>query len=91
MATKKFQLAVYRAKANKAPFELIVDEDKTVSIPPPSTDVILDVSEATSVREQLRLLAGDQYGPLMEALGDEPGSILKPLMADLTEYFGLGE
>lgn len=91
MAAKKYQLAVYRAKAKKAPFELIIDEDKTITIPPPSTDVILDVAEATSPREQLRLLAGDQYEPLMEVLGDEPGSILKPLLNDLTNHFDLGE
>lgn len=91
MTAKKYQLAVYRSKAMKKPFELIVDEDKSILIPPPSTDVILDVAEATTPREQLRLLAGDQYEPLMEVIGEESGSILKPLMTDLTEYFGLGE
>lgn len=91
MPAKKYQLAVYRAKAAKKPFELIVDEDKSIHIAPPTTDVILDVSEATTPREQLRLLAGDQYNALMEVLGEESGSILKPLMNDLTEYFGLGE
>ena len=91
MPAKKYQLAVYRRRAVKAPFELIIDEDKTVSIPPPSTDVLLDVAEATTPREQLRLLAGDQYDALMEVLGPEPGGILKPLLADLTAHFDLGE
>ena len=91
MAAKKYQLAVYRARATKKPFELIVDESKTIVITPPSTDVILDVAEATTPRKQLQLLAGDQYEALMEVLGEESGSILKPLMKDLTDHFDLGE
>lgn len=91
MPTKKYQLARYRAEAAKAPFELIVDDKTTISIPPPSTDVVLQVTETGNVREQLRLLAGDQYERLMKAIGDEPGSILKPLLRDLTEHFNLGE
>lgn len=91
MPAKKYQLARYRAEAVTKPFELIVDAEKSILIPPPSTDVVLQVAETTSPREQLELLAGDAYSELMKALGDEPGSILKPLMKDLTEYFNLGE
>ena len=91
MPAKKYQLAVYRAKAKKAPFELIVDEDKSIVISVPSTDVILDVAEAVTPREQLRLLAGEQFEALMDVLGDEPGSILKVLLSDLTNHFDLGE
>jgi len=93
MAAKKnqFQLAVYRAEAVKAPFELIIDEKTSVMIPPPSTDDVLAVAEATTPREQLRLLAGDQFGTLMEHISDEPGGILKPLLNDMTSHFKLGE
>jgi hypothetical protein len=91
MPAKKYQLAVYRAEALKKPFELIVDDKTTVSIPVPDTETVLQVTETTVVREQLRLLTGDQYGALMEALGDQPGGVLKLLMKDLTEHFDLGE
>ena len=91
MAAKKYQLAVYRAKAVQKPFELIVDEDKTIVIPPPPTETVLDIAEATTPREQLQLLAGDQYGALIDAIGSEVGGILKPLTKDMTEHFGLGE
>jgi hypothetical protein len=93
MAVKKnqFQLAKYRMEAVKTPFDLIIDEKTSVIIPPPSTDDVLAVSEASTPREQLRLLAGDQFGTLMEHIGDEPGGILRPLLNDLTGHFKLGE
>ena len=91
MPAKKYQLAVYRAEAAKKPFELIVDDKTTISISAPDTETVLQVTETVVVRDQLRLLAGNQYTALMEALGDQPGGVLKPLMKDLTEHFNLGE
>ena len=88
---KKYSLADYRSQASKAPFPFEVDEGKVIEISPPTAETTLDVTATTDLREQLRLIAGDKYEALMDAIGDEQGAILKPLLADITKHFGLGE
>ena len=88
---KKYSLADYRRQANRSPFSLEIDEEQTLEIAPPTTSAMLDVQATDDVREQLKLLAGDKYDELMEAIGDEQGGVLKVLLKDMTGHFGLGE
>lgn len=90
-AKNKYSLADYRTQAHKPPFPLVIDENRTLEIDPPTTNVMLDVSATTDIREQLKLLAGAHYDELMEVIGEEQGAILKPLLGDMTKHFGLGE
>lgn len=89
--TKKYSLADYRRQANKPPFPLDIDEERTLEIAPPTTSAMLDVQSTDDVREQLKLLAGDKYDELMEVIGEEQGGVLKVLLKDMTAHFGLGE
>jgi hypothetical protein len=89
--SKRYRLADYRREATKPPFPLELDEERTLEIPVPDTNTILDVQATTDVRQQVKLLAGDKYEDLMEAIGGEPGGVLKSLMKDMTEHFDLGE
>jgi len=89
--SRRYRLADYRRQANKEPFPLELDDERVLMIPAPSTNTVLDVQATEDVREQLRMLTGDAYDDLMEAIGEEQGGVLKALMKDLTDHFGLGE
>lgn len=89
--TKRYRLADYRREANRPPFVLEIDEERTLEIPAPDTNTILDVQGAVDVRQQVKLLTGDKYGELMDVIGGEQGGVLKQLMRDLSEHFNLGE
>lgn len=86
-----YKLADYRREAARDPFVLVVDDETTIEIAPPNTDDMLDAAASTDVRTQLRKLCGEAYGPLMDALGKEQGSVLKVVVNDLSRHFGLGE
>ena len=93
MAARKttYSLARYRAEAKKAPYELVIDAGHSIVITQPSGDDLLAAEQATSSKEAIRILAGDQYDALMKALGGEPAGVLKAVVADLRDHFGLGE
>lgn len=88
---RKYRLADYRQQANRLPFAFEIDDDTTLIIPPPTATVMLDVAATTDLRTQMQLMTGDQFEKLMDALGDEQGAVLKPLLKDLSRHFGLGE
>ncbi|MCW2904929.1 MAG: hypothetical protein JWO67_7194 [Streptosporangiaceae bacterium] len=87
---KSFALARYRAEAVHRPFELIIDADKSICIQPPKTADVIEMDASTPTREVLRLLTGDQYEPLVEAIGDEDAGVLIAILKDMQEHFGLG-
>jgi len=89
--SKRYRLADYRREANKPPFPLEIDDERTLEIPAPDTNTILDVQATADVRQQVKLLTGDKYTELMEVIGGEQGGVLKQLMRDLSEHFNLGE
>lgn len=88
---KKYRLADYRKQANKPPFPLELDEERTLEIPAPSTNALLDAQATADVREQLKLMTGVKYEELLEVIGEEQGGVLKVLLKDLSDHFGLGE
>lgn len=96
MANKKkspptYDLKKYIYEATKQPFPLQVDDETVIEIPPPSVNVILDLPGEEDPREAIRLMAGDSYDALIEAIGDQPAGVLKPIMSDMKDHFGLGE
>ncbi|MBX6386108.1 MAG: hypothetical protein IRZ07_24570 [Microbispora sp.] len=92
MSTKRrHTLARYRNEAVKAPFELDLDDGRTITIPQPTVDEVLEITGLTDVRAQLKILAKDQFDELLTAIGDLPASALQVLMEDLMQHFGLGK
>ena len=89
--SKTYRLADYRKQANRPPFPFELDDERTLEIQPPTTNATLEVMATNDVREQLKLLTGDQFDALLEVIGEEQGGVLKALLKDLTDHFGLGE
>lgn len=88
---RTYSLTKYRAEATREPFVLELDEGSTLTIPQPSVDEILDITGMVNVRAQLKILAKDQYDDLIKHIGDLPGGLVKPLVRDILDHYGLGE
>lgn len=91
MPTKKYQLAAYRQAALKPDFELDLGEGESIVIRQPDVSEVCDLNGMTDPREVLKLLAKDEYEPLMEAISGEPGGVIQSLIDDLVKHFGLGK
>lgn len=87
---KPHSLARYRSEAKGEPFVLWLDDDKKIEIARPSGDVLMDVEQATSSREILTLLCGDQADEFFAAVGKEDFAVMKAIGDDIQEHFGLG-
>jgi hypothetical protein len=90
MADKRKTLADYRKEARREPFELPLDDDTVIVIPPPNGYTLMDLDTAYSTRAVLKLLAGGQYEALIGAIGDEDGAVLMAIGKDIRDHFGLG-
>ncbi len=86
-----YSLAKYRAEAKGEPFVLDVDESTTITVPRPTGAVLMDVEEATSSRQIIKLLAGDQAEEFLKIVGDEDYTVLQAVATDMQKHFGLGE
>ena len=91
MPTQRYQLDKYRNEAVKPDFEIVVDPETSIIIRMPTVDEVIDLNDITDVRQQLQILAKDQYDQLMGVIGDGPGAMLQPLMNDMLKHFGLGK
>lgn len=89
-ANGHYSLSKYRSEAKGEPFVLDVDTNTSIVVPRPTGDVLMDVEEATSSREIISLLAGDEAEKLLEVLGSEDFEVLMGLSKDMQEHFGLG-
>ena len=89
MPSKRFQLDKYRNEALRPDFELVIGPESSIVIKPPTVDEVIDLSGMSDVRAQIQILAKEQYEPLMEAIGGEPGAMLQSLMDEMMKLFGL--
>jgi hypothetical protein len=92
-APKTYDLRTYVQEATKAPFDLLVDDDTTISVPAPSVRVILELAKVPEDEplELLELFVGDSFEDLFDAIGDCPAGVFEKLLEDLRKHFGLGE
>lgn len=86
-----YSLQQYRSEATGEPFVLQVDDDHTITVPRPTTDVVLDIEEATTSRQILTLLCGDVAEEFFKAIGSEDAVVLNAISKDMKKHFGLGE
>lgn len=90
-ANGHYSLSDFRSEANGEPFVIDVDADYSIEIPRPTSDVLMDVEEATTTREVIRTLAGDRAKELLALVGPEDFTVLKSLADKMQAHFGLGE
>jgi hypothetical protein len=86
-----YALARYINQATKQPFEFIIDDKRSIFIEQPDANVVVHSDQAKNTEEALRDLVGDKYDEIMEIIGDAPGGVVKLLVNDLRDHFGLGE
>ncbi|MEU6033970.1 hypothetical protein ABZ801_01030 [Actinomadura sp. NPDC047616] len=88
--SKTYRLAQYRREAKREPFTLELDDGTCITVNPPSGGSVLQLDPSKSTREVLRLLAGDSYQALVDALADDDASVLVAVLRDMQVHFGLG-
>lgn len=91
---KTYDLQSYRRQAKKEPFPLGLDEDRVLEIKAPTVKRILDAGKMSGqdLEANLKLVVGeDAYEELVEEIGDDDIGILKPLLKDVQEHFGMAD
>lgn len=88
---KRDALDRYISEARQDPFELAIDDDRSVIVGFPPIDDLIAATESRTDDEQLRLLAGPQYVVLREVLGGESFLVLRAVLTDMAEHFRLAE
>ena len=81
----------YVAEAKKEPFELPVDDEKTIYIQQPTGGQMMDAQEMAAdgkVRDQLRVLCGEAADEVLPLLTDAPGDVIGALVKDIMAHFG---
>jgi hypothetical protein len=88
---KPYALARYINEATSKPFELIVDDKRSIVIEQPSSQDVLMIDQAENTEEAFRVMVGDKFDEVMKAIGDTPGRVLKLVIDDIRDHFKLGE
>ena len=89
--SKMKSLDQYRKEANISPFVLEVDDNKSITVQPPTGDDILELTNV-SIDDAVGLLqglCGDSYDEVMEVLGKEPAPVLFAVIMDMMKHFGI--
>ena len=86
------KLSDLAAKAKRDPWVLEDDQGKPlVTVPQPTVDAWwVQLASAETMADVLRIMAGDQYEPLMAALGPLGAPALEHVAQDMREAFGVG-
>lgn len=91
---KPFSLDRYRAEAKGEPFELWLDDEKSIKVDRPTGDQMFEAEEAFRTgtsKQALEALCGNKATELLEVLGSEDAAVLRAVATDIQEHFGLGE
>ena len=90
---RPFSLDRYRSEAKGDPFELWLDESKSLTVQRPTGDQMFAAEEAFrsgTSRQALEALCGDQADEVLTVLGAEDAAVMRAVVEDMQEHFGLG-
>lgn len=87
-----YKLDQYRAESKVTPFVLDTG-GHTIVIPPPTGEAVLTIGETPSfeTRRLFKLLCGDEFDIVWDAVKDEPASVLVALLNDMGKHFMVAE
>ena len=89
MAKAEYDFDSYLAEAHPTSFMLRVSLDRVIEIKYPDSERMLKVDEATSARQTLTHLCGDQWNEVFKLVKDKHGKVLEKLASDIRDHFGL--
>lgn len=76
-------------RAAAAPFEFQIGDSPTFTVHEPDAGTVMDIEEATTSRQVLKLFLAEQYGQVEEHLEPQHPDVLIDLARDLSRHFGL--
>ncbi|OZC55961.1 hypothetical protein CH276_28045 [Rhodococcus sp. 06-470-2] len=77
------------ARAAKDPFAFALPGSPEFSVPEPDAGTVMDIEEAKTSRQVLKLFLGDDYPNLVEYLEPLHPDVLVDLAQDISRHFGL--
>lgn len=92
MANKKRSFAQFRAEAQKAePYVIEKADGGEIAIDALTTGQLFELADnATSPRETLRIICGDNFEELYAEVKNLPIEAFNEFFSDLMEHFGMG-
>ncbi|GAA4852410.1 hypothetical protein [Saccharopolyspora rosea] len=90
--TRVRRFAQFRSEAGKSnPYRLQLDDDQVVEIAPLTTGQLLELAECgDQPKKALRVLCGEQFDRVWEAVSAEPIEVFNALFSDIAQHFGMG-
>lgn len=73
----------------KAPFPFQIGDSPTYSVHEPDAGTVMDIEEAKTSRQVLKLFLGEQYQDVEDHLEPMHPDVLVELARDLSRHFGL--
>lgn len=87
----EYSLEKYVRDAKGTPFVLRVSADRTIEVPRPTGDQMMEVETARTSKEIIEVLCGEQADEILELVGPKDFAVMAKLGEDMQEHFGLGE
>lgn len=85
----------YVNEAKQPPFELVVDDDKTITITAPTGGQIIDAEktyrEGGGIADAITTVCGDAADDVLKVVRDAPASAMNQLLLDLMDHFKVAE
>ncbi|WP_052070699.1 hypothetical protein [Rhodococcoides fascians] len=77
------------SRSAKEPFVFSLPGSPEFSVPEPDAGTVMDIEEAETSRQVLKLFLGESYPELEEHLEPQHPSVLVELTCDVSRHFGL--
>ncbi|QDM57077.1 tail assembly chaperone [Rhodococcus phage Whack] len=74
---------------SKAPFKFKIGDSPVFFVPEPDSDTVMDIEEARTTRQVLKLFLGEQYEDVADFLGPQHPDNLIDITRAMSRYFGL--
>lgn len=74
---------------SKAPFKFKIGDSPVFLVPEPDSDTVMDIEEARTTRQVLKLFLGEQYEDVADFLGPQHPDNLIDITRAMSRYFGL--
>lgn len=74
---------------SKEPFKFRIGDSPVFLVPEPDSDTVMDIEEARTTRQVLKLFLGEQYEDVVDFLGPQHPDNLIDITRAMSRYFGL--
>lgn len=89
MAKASYDFNSYLLEARPTDFVLKVSEEQSITIPPPTAEILMRLDEVTTARHMLQLICGKSWPEIYELFKDKHAEAMTALVKDIRLHFNL--